>query len=65
MTTISLKIDEVVILSENSECHFVSCLACNNSYFFQLEISHILKGPTAKTNTEIEDTRLKSYQLGT
>jgi hypothetical protein len=28
----SLKMVEVVILSENS-CHFVSCLACNNSYF--------------------------------
>ena len=28
----SLKMVEVVILSEN-RCHFVSCLACNNSYF--------------------------------
>ena len=32
MTSISLKMVEVVILSENS-CHFVSCSACNNSYF--------------------------------
>ena len=32
MTTISLKIVEVVILSENS-CHFVSCLVYHNSYF--------------------------------
>ena len=33
MTTISLKIVEVVILSENS-CHFVSCSAFKNSFFF-------------------------------
>ena len=33
MTIISLKIVEVVILSENTG-HFVSCSACNNSYFF-------------------------------
>ena len=32
MTSISLKIVEVVILSEDS-CHFVSCSACNNSLF--------------------------------
>ena len=32
MTSISLKMVEVVILSENSG-HFVSCSACNNSYF--------------------------------
>ena len=32
MTSISLKMVEVVILSENSS-HFVSCLACNNIYF--------------------------------
>ena len=38
MTTISLKIVEVVILNENS-CHFLSCSACNN-IFFQIEISH-------------------------
>jgi hypothetical protein len=31
-TSISLKMVEVVILSENS-CHFVSCSDCNNSYF--------------------------------
>ena len=29
---ISLKMVEVVILSKNS-CHYVSCLACKNSYF--------------------------------
>ena len=32
MTSILLKMVEVVILSENS-CHFVSCSACNNSLF--------------------------------
>ena len=32
MTSISLKMVEVVILSENS-CHFVTCSACNNSFF--------------------------------
>ena len=38
----------VVILSENC-CHFVSCSVCNKRYFFSLlEISHMLKGPTAK-----------------
>ena len=47
MTSILLKMVEVVILSENS-CHFVSCSACNNIFFSQLEISHMLKGPTAK-----------------
>ena len=40
-TTISLKIVEVVILSDFF-CHFVSCSAC------KLEISHVLNGPTAK-----------------
>ena len=39
---ISLKIVEVVVLSENKG-HFVSCSACNNSYFFQLEIIHSCK----------------------
>jgi hypothetical protein len=33
MTTISLKIVEAVVLSENS-CHFVSYSACNKGYFF-------------------------------
>ena len=33
MTTISFKIVEVVILSENF-CQFVSCSACKKSYFF-------------------------------
>ena len=32
MTSISLKMVEVVILSENSG-HFVSCSACNYGYF--------------------------------
>ena len=32
MTSISLKMVEVVILSENS-CHFVSFSACNIAYF--------------------------------
>ena len=47
MTSISLKMVEVVILIENS-CNFVSCSACNNNYVFssQLEISHVLKGTT-------------------
>ena len=34
MTTISLKMVEVVILSENN-CHFVSCSACNSSNFLE------------------------------
>ena len=33
MTNIALKIVEVFILSENAG-HFVSCSACNYSYFF-------------------------------
>ena len=32
MTSISLKIVKLVILNEN-RCHFVTCSACNNSYF--------------------------------
>ena len=53
MTTISLKIVEVVILSENTG-HFISCSACNNSYIFysQLEISRLLNGQQPKTNTD-------------
>ena len=52
MTSISLKIVEVVILSENTG-HFVSCSACNNSYFFSLlEISHVINGSTAQ-NTDV------------
>ena len=47
ITFISLKMVEVVILSENS-CHFVSCSAFKNTYFFQLEISHVLTEPAAK-----------------
>ena len=46
LTPISLKMVEVVILSENS-CHFVSCSACNINYF-ELEISHLLNGATPK-----------------
>jgi len=46
MTSISLKMVEIVVLSENS-CHFVSSSAFNNS---QLEISHVLDG----TTTEIQ-----------
>jgi len=42
MTSISLKMVEVVVLSEN-RCHFVSSSAFNNS---QLEISHMLNGTT-------------------
>ena len=33
MTSISLKMVEVVILSENN-CHFVSCLACRHFKVF-------------------------------
>ena len=50
MTSISLKMAEVVILSENS-CHFVYCSACKHSYFllsFKLEISHVLNGTTSE-----------------
>jgi len=48
MTSISLKMVEVVILCENS-CHFVSCSACNNSYFSsQPETSHVLNGTNLK-----------------
>ena len=48
MTIISLKIVEVGILSENAG-DFVSCSACNNSYFLSAcEISHVVNGPTAK-----------------
>ena len=49
ITSIALKMVEVVILSENS-CHFVSCSACNNSYFLILLSSycHLLNGPTLK-----------------
>ena len=46
MRSISLKMVQIVILSENS-CHFVSCSAFNNSLFSsQLEISHVLHGTT-------------------
>ena len=45
MTTISLKIVEVVILVKIG---FFSCSACKNSYFSQLEISHVLNGPIAQ-----------------
>ena len=32
VTSISIKIVKFIILSENS-CHYVSCSACNQSYF--------------------------------
>ena len=50
MTSISLKMVEVVTLSENS---FVSCSACNNSYFLLSLGSHVSNRP--KTNTDVED----------
>jgi len=50
------QIVKVVILRGN-KCHFVKCSACNNSYFLsQLEISQVLNEPTAKTNTDVEDS---------
>jgi hypothetical protein len=50
MTTISLKMVEVVVLFEKS-CRFVSCSACNNSYFlFQF---HVLNGTTPEIQHRI------------
>jgi hypothetical protein len=46
MTFISHKMVKVAILSGNS-CHFCH-LNCNNIFFSQLEISHVLNGTTPK-----------------
>ena len=58
MTIISLKIVKVVILSENS-CHFVSCSSRNKLFFSQLEISHVLNGPTAKNQRRCRGPRIR------
>ena len=54
MTTITFIMVDVVILSENS-CHFVSCSAYNNSYFFStIYKSRASWAKKQKTNTEVE-----------
>ena len=54
MTTISLKIVEVVILSENS-CQFASYSVCNNRFFLNLRQVMYQMGQQAKTKTDVED----------
>ena len=58
MTTLSLKTFEAVILSEDS-CHSISCSACNYTYFFsQLEINHVLNGPTHNSQKPAQMQRI-------
>ena len=45
MTSISLKMVEVVILNENG-CHFMLAQIVTTVIFSHLEISHVLKGTT-------------------
>ena len=41
---------------EWNTCNFVHLLSLKqHSFFSQLEMSHVLNGPTAKTNTDVED----------
>jgi hypothetical protein len=54
MTSISLKMVEVVILTENS-CNFVSCSACNSFFLLSLRQVTCLMGQFPKFNTENGD----------
>ena len=57
MTTISLKIVEVVILNKKSY-HFVSCSACNNIYFFSAWDNSGVKWASSqqpKTDKDVEN----------